>query len=84
MPFVMLMGKPPTWVTWVCWPLVIIAGGDVRAVHEIRKIIEARVRLLGLHTKATPVTAARPVIDRAFWAMLKEPMEETCRPGTTP
>jgi hypothetical protein len=27
MPFVMLMGKPPTWVTWVCWPLVIIAGG---------------------------------------------------------
>jgi hypothetical protein len=47
-------------------------AGDLRAVREIRKIIQARVRLLGLDKP--DVIAREPValVDQSFWDMIRE------------
>lgn len=47
--------------------------GDVQAVHAVRKLIEARVRLLGLDRAISAAAGTpRPLVEQSFWDGLKE------------
>jgi hypothetical protein len=47
-------------------------SGDVRALEAVLKIMDRRAKLLGLDQVESEGSGSRPLVDPAFWAMVRE------------
>ena len=45
---------------------------DIKAIETVLKIIDRRIRLLGLDQVATKDEGSRPLVDPGFWEMVRE------------
>ena len=46
--------------------------GDIKAIETVLRIIDRRIRLLGLDQVASKDEGSRPLVDPGFWEMLRE------------